>query len=40
MAAAIALILLQLAGFAALNAEPAMYLAPIDGPNSADVRPA
>lgn len=40
IAAAVTLVLLQLAGFAALSAEPAMYLVPIDGPVSADARPA
>jgi hypothetical protein len=38
IAAAIVLVLLQLAGFAALSAEPAF--APIDAPEIADPRPA
>lgn len=40
MAAAAVLVLLQLAGLAALTAEPPMYLAPIDGSQTADERPA
>lgn len=40
MAAAAVLVLLQLAGLAALSAEPPMYLAPIDAPQIADERPA
>jgi hypothetical protein len=38
MAAAAVLVLLQLAGLAALSAEPAMYLTPIDAPEIAEER--
>lgn len=38
IAAAAVLVLLQLAGLAAWHVEPAIYLAPIDGPERVDER--